>query len=79
MNCKFCGCTDLRACAIPMVFGDHPLEDDMPALALPGQVADFTTACHWSAPSICSAPACIDLAYVEACVLIDQIYLEEAA
>lgn len=60
MKCKFCGCTDTRACAIPMV-----LMDDEPAIALSGEFAEFTTPCHWISPNICSSPACVLRAYEE--------------
>jgi hypothetical protein len=82
MTCKFCGCTDDRPCAIPMVTLDA---DDLlgrPAhLVFPGQLAEFTTPCHWSAPDICSAPACIELAYRECCEIVDELtaFLAEAA
>lgn len=82
MKCKFCGCTDKRPCAIAMTFGSIPEilaaelgidPDDMPLLALPGQIARFSTPCHWSAPNVCSAPACIALAYIEASELVDLL------
>lgn len=80
MKCKFCGCTDRRACRIPMM----NLEDDdivgrSTALPLPTQVAEFWTTCHWSAPNICSAPACIDEAYREACDAVDLMLAAEMA
>ena len=83
-RCKFCGCTDDRPCAIPMRYSGSgallpdSLGDD-PVLALPGQVAHFTTPCHWSAENVCSAPACIAGAYVESCALIDELLAEEMA
>lgn len=77
MKCKFCGCTDRKPCLIPMRYsGAHFLEGDYgdyPLIALPGQVAQFTTPCHWSAPDVCSAPACITLAYAETCALVDLL------
>jgi len=75
MRCQFCGCTDDRACAIPYVFD----EDDNPLLALPGQIAEVTSPCHWSTPNICSAPACIARAYPEACAIVDRMLMEDLA
>lgn len=85
--CKFCGCTDAKACAIPMTFGVHPLSrgssqfdyEELPIIAFGSQVVAFTTPCHWSAPDICSAPACVDRAYPEAVTLMEQMYQLEAA
>jgi hypothetical protein len=86
MKCKFCGCTDKRACQIPMVYADLPDDrmlrellgsDDYPYIVRPGQLAEFSTPCHWSAPGICSAPACVEKAYAEACALIDELVAAE--
>jgi len=52
--------------------------DDQPVIALAGQVATFTAACGWIAPQICSAPACVEKGYVEACVLVEAWDLEAA-
>ncbi len=81
MKCKFCGCTDRKACAIPMRYGDHPLEADVPINCLPGEVAEFTTPCHWLTPNICSAPPCVEKAYAEAELLADQLqfFIERSA
>jgi hypothetical protein len=64
-----------------MAFGAHPLEDDYPVITTPGQLAEFTTPCHWIATNICSAPVCVERAYPEACELFDLLVarLEEAA
>jgi len=85
MTCKFCGCTDNHPCLIPMYYGLHPLSlgrsrfdfEQLPVVSSPDQLAEFTTPCHWSAPNICSAPACVAKAYVERHALLDQL-LEEA-
>lgn len=76
MKCKFCGCTDARACAIPMVLTG---EDEQPSIAVAGQLAQFTVPCEWIAPRVCSAPACVDQAYREACDTVSRILLEEIA
>jgi hypothetical protein len=77
MKCKFCGCSDRKACAIPMTFGDHPLDTDVPINCLPGELAEFTTPCHWIAPDVCSAPPCVERAYEECCAFIDQLIAGE--
>ena len=85
MTCKFCGCTDRAPCMIPMLYVNTPrdvelialLSDEYPAIARPGQVAEFTTPCHWSTPNICSAPACIDKAYAEICAAVDELLATE--
>jgi hypothetical protein len=76
MKCKFCGCTEKRACQIPM-----RVEDGQPMIALAGQVSTFTQPCEWIAESICSNPACVEQAYQEAALLADQIdfFLERSA
>jgi hypothetical protein len=90
MTCKFCGCTDRRPCMIPMFYVPAPrvpellelMPDEYPIIARPGQVAEFTTPCHWSTPDICSAPTCIEKAYAEACALVDallEIEMEQVA
>lgn len=67
---------------IPMFFDWTPDVDELllllgdtryPVIARPGQVAELTTPCHWSAPDICSAPSCIDKAYIEAWQLTEQL------
>jgi hypothetical protein len=85
LTCKFCHCTDARPCLIPMSFGTHPLSygrdpldyEQLPIVVGPRQVAEFTTPCHWSAPDICSGPACIEKAYVETCEALDQLIIDE--
>ena len=85
MKCKFCGCTDKHPCVIPMSFGTHPLSygrdpldfEQLPIVSSLDQIAEFTTPCHWSAPNICSAPACVEKAYVETCEAIDQLMAGE--
>ena len=88
MKCKFCGCTDKRACAIPMLWSTTPDVEELlmffgdtryPVIARAGQVAEFTTPCHWSAPHICSAPACVERAYQEICEAIDLLMAQELA
>jgi hypothetical protein len=68
MKCKFCGCTDEKACGIPMV-----IVRESPRLALPAELAEFVEPCGWIAENICSAPACVNQAYTEAELLASQI------
>jgi hypothetical protein len=81
MKCRFCGCTDRRACAIPMFYAPTPeieelldlFGDEYPVIAQQSQPAEFSTPCHWSAPNVCSAPPCIEKAYLEARALVDSL------
>lgn len=75
MKCRFCGCTEKRACQIPMVFVG---EEEKPFIASPGQVAVFALSCDWLIPNVCTAPVCVEKAYAEACLFVDGL-LEAAA
>lgn len=84
MKCKFCGCTDERACQIPMVMcpgdpAEYPRQ--YPRVALAGEVAETTEPCEWIAPNVCSAPRCVEKAYAEAELLADQLqfFIERGA
>ena len=86
--CKFCGCTDRSPCLIPMRYVPTPNVpallalfgvDEYPAITSACQISEMTTPCHWSTNDVCSAPACIAKAYTEACALVDEILLAEAA
>ena len=68
MKCKFCGCTDEKACAIPIVFAKAG-----PRLALDAELAEFVLPCDWLTENVCSAPACVDKAYAEAELLADKL------
>ena len=59
MTCKYCGCSDERACSIPM---QYDVENEY-ILAPPLTLGDFTVPCHWVVPGVCSDPACVDKAY----------------
>lgn len=74
MKCKFCGCSDKRPCAIAMrILGDQEM------IALAGQLSTFTAACGWIGDmNVCSAPACVEKAYAEACALVTAWDLEAA-
>lgn len=78
MKCRFCGCTEKRACQIPMTFIAE--DSAKPAIAMPGQVSLFTLSCDWLIPNVCTHPLCVEKAYAEACALVDElIAMEEAA
>jgi len=58
MKCKFCGCTDEKACAIPIVFAKAG-----PRLALDAELAEFVLPCDWLTENV----------YAEAELLADQL------
>jgi hypothetical protein len=62
--CKFCGCTDSTPCLIPASYITDP---DFVASVAGG------VPCAWLLEEVCTAPACVAKAYVEACALIDQM------
>jgi hypothetical protein len=59
MKCKFCGCTENRPCLIP-VDADGNLEFDRILAELGG----MTIPCAWLIPEVCTAPACVEKAYL---------------
>lgn len=61
MKCKFCCCTDDRPCAIPVVTNGA----DEVVVAFPPTIAIGVTVCCWLIPGVCSAPACVEKAYLE--------------
>jgi hypothetical protein len=63
VKCKFCGCTDTRPCFIPAEFITDP--DFV--------VAGNVVPCSWLIPNVCTAPACVDKAYIEACADLDRM------
>ena len=74
MKCKFCGCTDDKACMIPVCTapdGDA-LERARSMVNLP---------CEWVIENVCSNPKCVDKAYAEAELLADQLqfFIERSA
>lgn len=77
--CKFCGCTEHKACRLVLVTAP-----DLDSYLLPPGVAlvpsDAETSivpCQWILRDVCSNPACVDKAYAEAWPLAELI--EEAA
>lgn len=61
MKCKFCGCTDDRPCSIPLEL------DGRIAIGAGGIFNSQLEyiACSWLIPELCSAPACVEKAYIE--------------
>lgn len=78
-SCKFCACTELRACKLIEV--RTPGRD--PSLLPPGAAiavipADAVTRiipCQWLLPDVCSNPACVEKAYAEARPLAETVEL----
>lgn len=62
MKCKFCGCTEERPCLIPIDV-DGRLEVD-PILAERARRRGLVVACAWLIPEVCTAPACVEKAYL---------------
>jgi hypothetical protein len=75
MKCKFCGCTDEKACAIAIDVAGQITN------AAPGSYNVAYRPCEWIAENICSAPACVDKAYAEAELLSSQLqfFIERAS
>jgi len=73
MKCRYCGCTDQSACQIPIAGEPNPLDGETPMLAAPGAIAEFVIPCSWLSPNICTAPACVEAAYHDACLLMNVL------
>ena len=67
--CKFCGCTENKPCRIPLTVN----QADDPIIAFPPAEPLGYTVCGWLLDDVCTAPACVEKAYPEACALIDQL------
>lgn len=72
--CKFCGCDQQRACSIPFRVDDADDEEDRGYIET-GPIEQLAVdidyqPCVWllveSDNCVCSAPACVEKAYVEA-------------
>lgn len=62
-RCKFCGCTEQKACQIPITFIG---EGDRPVIAGPdAEICGFVS-CDWLLKDVCTAPSCVEKAYFEA-------------
>jgi hypothetical protein len=74
MKCKFCGCTERRACQIAYTaLAEDDIVGRATAFARTGELISFMDLCHWIGPNICSAPACVEKAYAERCAEIDRL------
>jgi hypothetical protein len=54
--CKFCKCTDNSPCVIQ---GNYPSQLD-------GVISPQSFACAWLLEDVCTNPACVEAAYLEA-------------
>lgn len=71
--CRFCGCTDDTACLIHMA---------VPSELVPGEIVLGDFPCAWLVPDVCTAPACVEKAYLVARLRAESIMeelVEEAA
>lgn len=74
-ECKFCHCTERRACRLVAVMLPGVDPYILPpgiALVPPGADAQIVP-CEWAFPGICSNPACVERAYLEARELALQL------
>lgn len=56
--CKFCGCTDANSCRIPFTGDD-------------GEI--LILGCSWLTDDVCTAPGCVEKAYLEARAIADDL------
>jgi len=68
MKCKFCGCTNDRPCRIPL----YVALDGEPAVAFTVQTHAFA-ACGWLIPECCTAPACVEKAYLAIAWITEEL------
>jgi hypothetical protein len=74
MKCKFCGCTENKPCLITEIteFAEsYVLTDSIQVV--PDGFKTRLVPCAWLLPNVCSAPACVEKAYLEARPLAEQI------
>ena len=69
MKCKFCGCTEDKACLIPIAVES----DGAIGLVYDSAIARSVISCDWLLDDVCSAPACVEKAYTEARPLAEQV------
>jgi hypothetical protein len=80
-SCKFCACSELRACRLVEV--NPPGQDPylLPASAIaaiaviPADAETRIVPCAWLLPDVCSNPECVAKAYAEARPLAETIDL----
>jgi hypothetical protein len=62
-TCKFCGCSENRPCFIPAT-----------CITDPGfVVAGNVVPCAWLLDDVCTAPACVERAYAECRIDLEEI------
>src|ERR1017187_7729895 len=67
-KCKFCGCSERRACALIEVFPAPGVSPYLlpPGIALiPPDAETHIVGCSWLTEEVCTNPACIEKAYLE--------------
>jgi hypothetical protein len=80
VKCNFCGCTDRRPCLIPGIVDadgdDRDAVISFGAIAIvgPDQRIEMIP-CSWLIPDVCTAPACVEKAYLEARPFAEKIEL----
>jgi hypothetical protein len=71
-TCKFCGCTEQRACRLIEVFpvpGFHHPYVLSPGTLVPNDVEASIVPCAWLLQDVCTNPVCVQKAYGEARLL----------
>jgi hypothetical protein len=65
-RCRFCGCTEENACAIPIAEGS----DGKQRLARSNEEVLEVIPCSWYLEECCNAPACLEKLIAESRVLL---------
>lgn len=77
MKCKFCGCTELAGCSIPVrELDDGSQYVETGAIEQLAIDVDYVP-CTWLIPNVCTNPSCVEKAYAEACALVDELIAQE--
>ena len=78
MTCKYCGCSDSGACAIPVrVSEDGAAQIEFGPIEQLDPDIEYIP-CTWLIPEVCTAPACVEKAYL-ALRIVDGVGLGWAA
>lgn len=64
--CKFCGCTEDHPCVIPDEIAEQHVSDFGAGMTSRG-------ACAWLLEDVCTNPACVEAAYLEARPLAEEL------
>lgn len=62
-KCRFCGCTEERACRI---YFRSETSTDAWRLVFTEMESDFDIPCSWLVPGVCNSPVCVEKLLVEA-------------